>query len=466
MPHNAAKPSQKHIQPHFVASVQTRLRWMVIAGMVIMTAAAIGLYVHLNRTPGELLRYTEHRVEGHPKLEWLTTPVFQWLRPLIERPITEPVGMLGRGQQSQSLGAQRYDRAGRPVASKAVEGGQRHATPDPAWTQVHTDDELSKAISTARPGDIIDIAPGTYRMSRSIKITNSGSLDHPITVRAQVPGSVIIESTASEGFRLHAPYWIFENLVIRGICPIHSNCEHAFHIVGKAQNTVIRNNRIEDFNAHIKVNGLRPDWPDHGLIQFNTLTNHGKRQTGHPVTPIDIVAASAWQVLDNHISNFVKGDGNQISYGAFMKGGGQNGAIERNVFVCTNTDISQPGKRIGASLGGGGTDTASCRDQRCVTEHTGGKIHNNLIAHCNDFGIYVNKSNQTHITSNTLINTYGIDVRYPTSSALITNNALDGHIRQRDGAIASLSRNTTHVEHPPSAWQPQQAQDELNLNEP
>ena len=279
-------------------------------------------------------------------------------------------------------------------------------------------------------------------MRRSIRLNNGGTSSQPVTVRAAQPGTVVIESSAAEGFVVQSPYWVFENLIIRGICPVHSNCEHAFHVVGKAKGTVIRNNRIEDFNAHIKVNGLRPQWPDYGLIQFNTLTNSTRRLTAHPVTPIDIVAADQWKVLDNHIHDFVKGDGNQISYGVFMKGAGRGGLIARNLVICTTQNVSQPGLRVGVSLGGGGTDKGSCRDAKCITEHSHGTISGNVIAHCNDFGIYINQANQSRIEHNKLINTYGIDIRYPTSSAILLDNQHDGMIRARDGA--SLIAPSSH----------------------
>jgi hypothetical protein len=38
------------------------------------------------------------------------------------------------------------------------------------------------------------------------------------------------------------------------------------------------------------------------------------------------------------------------------------------------------------------------------------------------------------IRGNRLINTYGIDVRFPESSALMSGNELDGLVRSRDGA--------------------------------
>src|SRR3546814_10210085 len=70
-----------------------------------------------------------------------------------------------------------------------------------------------------------------------------------------------------EGFRVLAPFWIFENLVIEGTCETDHRCEHAFHIVGDAVGTVIQNNWVTDFNAAVKVNGKDGRYPDAGIIR-------------------------------------------------------------------------------------------------------------------------------------------------------------------------------------------------------
>ncbi len=410
-------------------------KWVLalcIAALVCVVAAIVA-YNTAQRAPGELLRYAERRAEGHPKLEVITKPLAAWLRPQIERPVSKVPEPSHQGQQPASLPPQLYAHNGQPAATVlTVSAAQPVIQTLPHL--ITPSDDLATRLRAARPGDTFELLPGHYRMLRSIRLNQGGAPGQPVTLRAARPGTVVIESTAAEGFVVQSPYWTFENLLIRGTCPIHSNCEHAFHVVGKATGTVIRNNHIENFNAHIKVNGLSRHWPDQGLVQFNTLTNTAPRRTGRPVTPIDIVAANDWHVLDNHISDFVKADGNQISYGVFMKGSGQHGVIARNLIICTSQHISQPGQRVAASFGGGGTDPASCRDGRCVTEHSHGTITSNVIAHCNDFGIYINKANQTRIERNTLINTYGIDIRFPTSSAILLDNQHDGMIRARDGA--------------------------------
>jgi hypothetical protein len=203
---------------------------------------------------------------------------------------------------------------------------------------------------------------------------------------------------------------------------------------------VLRNNKLEDFNSHLKINGLRGAWPDHGLLQYSTITNTLPRTTESPATPFDLVGANRWQVLDNLVSNFVKYGSNGISYGIFMKGASSGGRIERNLIICTPQNMSQPGVRVGISFGGGTTGAEFCRDQLCIAEHTAGLAANNIVAHCNDFGIDVNRSTSIVIAHNTLINTAGIDVR-DASAAKLYGNLLEGKIRQRKGGQAKLVMN-------------------------
>src|SRR5690606_10145427 len=155
----------------------------------------------------------------------------------------------------------------------------------------------------------------------------------PIRVRALQPGSVRLEFDMTEGFLVSAPWWIFENLHIRGICREHSTCEHAFHVVGNAHHFVARNNVISDFNAHFKINAHANQAPDHGLLENNTLRNTTARHTHHPVVPIDLVGASHWRVHANFIHDFIKRDGDQISYGGYFKGAGSDNRFERNVVL-------------------------------------------------------------------------------------------------------------------------------------
>lgn len=303
--------------------------------------------------------------------------------------------------------------------------------------EVKTGDALMQAIRQAVAGDVITLAPGTYRVGR-VEAGASGQADKPIVVRAASLGTVKIETGVVEAFVVAGPYWTFENLEIVGTDP---GTDHAFHIIGGASRTIIRHNRIRDFNAAIKGNGLNRRFPSDVLIEDNVIHNLTSRETSGPVTPIDVDGGRRWVVRGNVIADFGKTGGNQVSFGAFMKAGSREGVFERNLVICEWQH--KGGIRLGLSFGGGGGETpAICEDGMCTPKHSDGIMRNNVIMHCpEDVGIYVNTARKTKIYNNTLIDTGGIDVRFPESSADIRDNIIAGGVHERDGGKATLGAN-------------------------
>lgn len=390
------------------------------------------------RHPTEMVRHAQRRLEGHPRLESWVGPVLLRIQAHYIHEPAGPLPDLGKGVQASGLQAQRFDAAGRPTpASTAGLPPSRQAD-----RVLVTTEALAEALRDAMPGEVLELAPGTYRVTRRLDTGRPGKPTQPITLRAAQPGSVMLEVDTVQALVASQPHWVFENLVWRGVCANDDDCEHAFHVVGAASGVVLRNNRFEDFNAAIKVNGENGLWPDAGLLQFNTFSNRRARRTDKPVTPFDLVGASHWQVLDNRVERFVKAGGNRISFGIFVKGGGEGSRIERNLVICTPEAVAQAGQRVGISLGGGGTDAGSCRRQPCDAEHTGGVVANNVVAHCNDAGIDVFRSPRSTVAHNTLINTLGVSVRDAPAQAQVLANLIEGAIHQRRGGVAVAADNT------------------------
>jgi hypothetical protein len=396
----------------------------LVATAVVAVLLAAALPAAIDRVgvaPRTLAPYIEKRSSGHnPVIVGIGRRIAATLMALDRGAVDVPPPRL-----SLDAGAQPHP------AGQAADG-----------IQVATPDALRAALQQAAPGDVITLAPGTYRFQgKGIGISRPGRADARIVVRAAQPGTVHIELETLEGFVVGAPYWRFENLDIAGVCPADDDCEHAFHVVGGAHHFESVNNTIRDFNAHFKINGLDGRYPDDGMIEHTTLTAAHVRATMKPVTPIDLVTASGWTVRANLISDFVKRDGNEVSYGAFAKGGGKHNVFERNVVWCEQVLRGQPGQRVGLSLGGGGTGREFCRDGRCITEQEGGVLRANLIVGCSDAGIYLNGAAASKVIDNTLVDTTGIDVRYPNSSAVLDGNLVDGPIRGRQGGILHLGDN-------------------------
>jgi hypothetical protein len=395
---------------------------LLLAGAGLLAAAGGVLYLQEQGiTPRALAPYIEKRSSGHNPL---ITGAGQRLAAVL-------VG-LDRAEAAPPMPPQGFAGA-QPVAAAQDGGGTRKL--------VNSVEEARRAIAAAAPGDVIVFLPGTYRIRGNVAVARAGEQGAPIVVRAERPGSVRIEFDAAEGFRVAAPYWRFENLTIRGACPQQEFCEHAFHVVGGAHHFAAVNNTILDFNAHFKINAEGGRFPDAGLIESNTLADSAPRRTAAPVTPIDLVAANDWLIRRNLITDFIKLGGDRISYGAFAKGAGARTRFEQNVVLCEQRLRGLPGQRVGLSFGGGGTGKPYCRDRKCVTEQDGGVMQDNLVASCSDVGIYVNAAAGTSLIGNKVIDTAGVDVRFPESSVEADGNLVDGSIRSRNGGRLHARNN-------------------------
>jgi hypothetical protein len=406
------------------------LRHAALLALLGLGAAGAGLlYLQAQGVaPRALAPYLEKRSSGHNPLvsgagQWLGASLMALDRGALDAALLPPL----------TVGAQ-------PAAAAGPAGAGPAGAPA-ARRLVASVDAARAAFAAAAPGDAIVFLPGTYRITGSLAASRPGEQGAPITVRAEQPGTVTIEFDATEGFVVSAPYWRFENMTIRGACAQHASCEHAFHVVGAARHFAAVNNTILDFNAHFKINGVGGLFPDQGLVEANTLSNSSPRQSAGPVTPIDLVAASDWTIRRNLITDFVKAEGDRISYGAFAKGGGARTLFEHNVVLCEQRLRGAPGQRVGLSFGGGGTGKPYCRDRKCITEHDQGTMRANLVASCSDAGIYVNSGAASSIVGNTLVDTGGVQVRFPESSADIDGNLVDGAIYARNGARLRLGEN-------------------------
>jgi parallel beta-helix repeat protein len=412
-----------------------RTRWRVLSRFILMgcllgllaaTAGAVPGVLNLGLTPVQIAVQVTRLPEGRTSTSGVVTRI-----------IASAFDRIGLGPWLQA--ANRIDRSNDLALPDWSGAGTSHdgVLPDGRLRPVTSIETLRQAIDSAAPGDVILLQPGVYRIAKSyVTVARPGTADAPITLRAPRLGSVTLESELPEAFKVDAPYWQFENLVLKGVCADDGACDNGIHIVGRAEHTVIHNLRIEDFNAQIKINGENGQFPDDGRIAQTTLIDTHARRTDAPVTPIDLVAANRWAIEDNLIADFVKIGGNHVSYGAYAKGAAHGTVFTRNVVLCEWRLHDPVNLAIGLSFGGGGTGLSFTRDQgRSGYEHADGAMTDNLIAFCSDDGIYLNRAANNVIRHNTLIATSGIDVRYPESIADVEANLVDGPIRARDDGL-------------------------------
>ena len=170
---------------------------------------------------------------------------------------------------------QHYDEVGRPIDTKV---GISTPYADYKQYDVYNVKELLNTIKNITAGSVINLMPGIYHLKgKSVPITQPGLSNAPIVLRSNILGESLIQMSTLEGFHVQAPFWVFETLDVSGVCKHHSDCEHAFHVVGDGRSFVLRNSRVRDFNAHVKVNGIseknRQAYPDFGLIEAIILNS-------------------------------------------------------------------------------------------------------------------------------------------------------------------------------------------------
>jgi len=345
---------------------------------------------------------------------------------LHDGPVSHDFGPLG-ASRDRSYAPVCYGGAGEPLPRAEAAAG---LCPQPLrLVQVFDPASLAAAMRAAQPGDYIRLAAGTYRLTgQAYYAIANGRPDAPIVVAADILGDVRIESALPEGFAVQGAYWVFGNLEMVGACADDNACEHAFHLSGDARGVVIRNNRLSDFNSQIKINGRGEPrrYPDALLIEGNSIIDSRPRRTPYPVTKVDAVGTQDLRVIGNVIADFAKEGADQRSYGAFAKGNSTGTRIERNLVVCEWRH--RGGGRIGLSLGGGGTGEQFCRGGACPAEDTGGVIRSNIVIGCGDVGIYLREAAQARIERNLVTGTRGIDARFPTTSATLEANLIDGRV--------------------------------------
>ncbi|MCY1034864.1 PE-PGRS family protein [Corallococcus sp. BB11-1] len=312
--------------------------------------------------------------------------------------------------------------------------------------------ELQAALASAKAGDDIVLANGTYTVNANLNCQAEGTQSLPITVRAANRHGALVRFNAVEGFKVSGRYWTFDGLTVEGICANDNDCEHAFHVTGHAEGFVLRNSRVRDFNSQLKSNAQKNDagvWeiPHRGLIEHNEIYDTRARVTGKPVNKLNIDTGEDWVVRDNYLHDFSRQGG--IAHGAFMKSGGKRGLFERNLVVCAK-DRALADTSIGLSFGGGGTGAAFCAPAfdasvPCTPEHSDGVLRNNIVANCSDVAVYLNKATNTRVLFNTFVGTTGVDFRFAASTGEAHGNVLSSVIRVREGGTFTAGTNRTNV---------------------
>lgn len=305
-------------------------------------------------------------------------------------------------------------------------------------------ESLSHALKHAKPGQIIEVLPGTYRIPKRISLRGKGTADAPIILRSAVPAAAILRSSNVTLFKVFGSHWQFRGIDFQGL----GSANHALHIVADAHNVVIEGNRFQNFHAAIKVNGEGSPrrFPDHGRITRNIFINDAPRKTNWPVVAIDIVGGIDWLISENFIADIAHAKHGRHGSTGFVKAGASDTVFDRNFVICEWRHRGGP--RIGLSLGGGGSSPGAFDHRnlgdctRNCPETINGRMTNNIVINCpHEPGIYLNRAAGGIVSNNTIFNAFGIQARFPETTITIADNLLTGTVWARDGATVTERNN-------------------------
>lgn len=273
---------------------------------------------------------------------------------------------------------------------------------------VATSASFLSALSTAQPGDVIRLMPGTYGFDDKIRLNRTFDPATPVTITAVGEvGSVVFNVNNSEGFYVAGAGWVVEKVWVR--CVAGATCEGAagFSIKETARHVTIRNCRTTDWYQHFKASiltdgtgGGAEDVTIQNCESFNTASYGGKTNV------INLDGGKRWRVIGNYVHDFASGS---VNYGIYFKGGITDSLMEKNLVICSK-DRPSAGAAVGMSFGGGRMAVQFCAADNkgtggCRCEDTGGIARNNVIMHCNDSGFHINSACGSRIFNNLIYDT-------------------------------------------------------------
>ena len=285
---------------------------------------------------------------------------------------------------------------------------------------------LLESINNAVPGDEITIAPGVYSLNQLIRVNRDGAEDARIFLRAEEPGTVTLELSHIENFKFYAKYWVVENLRFVGVCDDGQGCEHAFHIVGDADDLIFRNNEVVDFASHIKINGEKlgghqaQSFPDRTMFIDNFWHNTRYISNNAPHNILNIDGGKDHVVRGNIFADFNTPSSLPKSASAiYPKASTLRILIEQNLIVCEKSRIEgetargiQLGDGAPASICDGDPDQDGIGDCEERGQSQEAIVRNNIIMNCNNkgsaTGIMVGSDRESQIIHNTV---YHVDRR-------------------------------------------------------
>lgn len=314
-------------------------------------------------------------------------------------------------------------------------GGSAHFFGSAGATQtirVANESDLQRAVGQLRSGTSIVLAPGDYRLSRTLSINGTYS---DVTLRGATGNrdDVRIYGGGMTTPTRDVPHAIWIGGNVRNITiadlTVRDVAAHAIVFNAGTESPTVSNVHLADAGAQfIKSNPGATGGVDNGVIE-KSLFEYTTTAPSDYTNGVDVHTGTNWAIRDNVFRNIVGPAGTLAGPAVLVWNRSANTTTERNRFINCARSIS-----YGLVERDGGRD------------HRGGVIRNNLIfrskTQAGDVGIMVADSPGTQVLNNTvfLSGTYAspIEYRYRGSANLVVvNNIVDGTITSRDGATAS-----------------------------
>ncbi|WP_157595500.1 hypothetical protein [Plesiocystis pacifica] len=286
--------------------------------------------------------------------------------------------------------------------------------------EVCSEAEILAAIAAATSGDVITVCPGSFDFNQLISVTANGTDSGRIFLRAEAPETVTFNLSHIENFKVSGKFWIFENITFFGDCDNASACEHAFHLVGDADDLIFRHNEVVNFASHVKLNGEvvgggpAKSFPDRVWFIDNFWHNTKYVENDAPHNILNLDGGKDHVVRGNIFADYSAPTSLPKSASAvYPKASTVGMLIEQNLIVCeksrpegeTNRGI-QLGDGAPASICDGDDDQDGNGD--CIEngQNQEALVRNNIIMGCNNGGssggIMINSDRESWVAHNTV----------------------------------------------------------------
>jgi PKD repeat protein len=305
---------------------------------------------------------------------------------------------------------------------------------------------LQSAVDGLTSGTTIVIQPGTYRLTKALRIGNGVSNVALVGSTTNRDHVVIYGSgmNATSGVAIAVTVENAQDVRIANLS-IGETAQHAIQLVGDsgADRVSIENVRLFDSGRQFLVstvnaqnlNGVDDVAVEGSLIEYTAIGPASGNTEG-----ISVYHGARWRIRQNTFRNIhVPASASVKNRPAIlMQSGSRDTIVDANLFVnCERSVVFGIGPQAGFT-----------------NSHSNGSIYNNVIwrneavnAHV---GISVADSPGTQVLHNTVVHngTYAdaIEYRYAsTTGVTIANNLTDGTIRSRDNAQGSVAANYTQA---------------------